>query len=163
MRAGLAAKRGSDRRLIESGHLASRTPPPNTTTKTSGSANPHSGRLHFDASLAQKGIATAGIEKLWGFAGNIAAVRPDILDKLNPDQTIDEYASALGVSPKIIVSDEDVAKGRQAKQQEAAMATAAGAAGAAVQGAKTLSETEVGGGANALQLMLGAGGGSGTA
>jgi hypothetical protein len=112
-------------------------------------------------SLAQKGIATAGIEKLWGFAGNIAAVRPDILDKLNPDQTIDEYASALGVSPKIIVSDEDVAKGRQAKQQEAAMANAAGAAVAAVQGAKTLSETEVGGGANALQLMLGSGGGGG--
>jgi hypothetical protein len=109
--------------------------------------------------MAQKGIATAGIEKLWGFAGNLAAVRPQILDKLSEDQTIDEYAAALGVSPKIIVSDEDAAATRAARaaKEEAAQAVELAATGA--EGAKTLSETEVGGGANALQLMLGGGGG----
>ena len=109
--------------------------------------------------MAQKGIATAGIEKMWGFAGNIAAVRPDILDKLNPDQTIDEYANALGVSPKIIVSDEDVAAMRQQRDQQQQMMQNAQLGQAAAQGAKTLSETEVGGGANALQMMLGTSGG----
>ena len=86
-------------------------------------------------------------------------MRPDILDKLDPDQTIDEYAQALGVSPKIIVSDDDVAKMRQAREQQQQMANATAMAGQAAQGAKTLSETDVGGGANALQLMLGGGSG----
>lgn len=108
--------------------------------------------------MAQKGIATAGIEKLWGFAGNIAAVKPEILDKLNHDQTIDEYAAALGVSPKLVVGDDEVAAMREGRQQQAQMAQAAEMATTAAQGAKTLSETEVGGGANALQLMLGTGG-----
>lgn len=107
--------------------------------------------------MAQKGIATAGIEKLWGFAGNLAAVRPDILDKLDADQTIDEYAAALGVSPKIIIGDDRVAAMRQDRQQQQAAAHAAEAGMAATEGAKTLSETDVGGGANALQLMLGRG------
>ena len=105
--------------------------------------------------MAQKGIATAGIEKLWAFAGNLAAVKPDILDKLNSDQTIDEYAAALGVSPKIVVSDEDAAAARQGRAQQQQMAQGAEMAGQAAQGAKTLSETDVGGGINALQMMLG--------
>jgi len=105
--------------------------------------------------MAQKGIATAGIEKLWAFAGNLAAVKPEILDKLDADQTIDEYANALGVSPKIIVSDEDAAAVRQGRAQQAQMAQATEMAATAAQGAKTLSETDVGGGINAMQMMLG--------
>lgn len=107
--------------------------------------------------MAQRGIATAAIEKLWGFAGNIAAVRPDILDKLNPDQTIDEYGAALGVSPKIIVSDNDVAAMRQERQARQATQEGIAAVGAGAQGAKVLSETEVGGGASALEMILGTG------
>jgi hypothetical protein len=109
-------------------------------------------------SMAQRGISTAGIEKLWGFAGNLAAVKPEILDKLNEDQTIDEYAAALGVSPKIIRGDDDAAALRQSRMAQQQMAAAAEMATTAAEGAKTLSETEVGGGANALQLMLGTGG-----
>ncbi len=106
-------------------------------------------------SMAQRGISTAGIEKLWGFAGNIAAVKPEILDKLDPDQTIDEYAAALGVTPKIVVGDDKVAEMRQERARQAQVAQAAQLGMGAVQGAKTLSETDVGGGANALQVMLG--------
>lgn len=109
-------------------------------------------------SMAQRGISTAGIEKLWGFAGNIAAVKPDILDKLDPDQTIDEYAAALGVTPKIVVGDDRVAEMRAERARQAQVAQAAQLGMGAVQGAKTLSETDVGGGANALQVMLGGGG-----
>ena len=106
-------------------------------------------------SMAQRGISTAGIEKLWGFAGNIAAVKPEILDKLDPDQTIDEYAAALGVTPKIVIGDDKVAEMRQERARQAQVAQAAQLGMGAVQGAKTLSETDVGGGANALQVMLG--------
>jgi hypothetical protein len=110
-------------------------------------------------SMAQRGIATAGIERLWAFAGNIAAVKPAILDKLNPDQTIDEYAAALGVTPKIVYSDDAVTEMRKAQQQQAAAQQAQEVGMAAAQGAKTLSDTDVGGGANALQLILGGGAG----
>jgi hypothetical protein len=105
--------------------------------------------------LAQKGLATASIEKIWGFVGNLAAVKPEILDKMDADDTVDEYGDALGVSPRIIISTDDANKTRQARQQQAAAEQAAQASMAAVQGAKTLSETDVGGGKNALATILG--------
>ena len=105
--------------------------------------------------LAQRGLATAGIEKLWGFAGSLAAARPDVLDNLDEDETIDEYADALGVSPKLLRDKKLVDQMRQQKQQAAAAAQAGQLGQAAVQGAQTLSQTDVGGGRNALQVMLG--------
>jgi hypothetical protein len=105
--------------------------------------------------LAQKGLATASIEKIWGFVGNLAAAVPQILDKMDADDTVDEYGDALGVSPRIIISTDDANKTRQARQQQAAVEQAAQASMAAVQGAKTLSETDVGGGKNALATILG--------
>ena len=130
---------------------------PNPPQKLTGSATHIQVDYVSMLAMAQKGIATAGIEKLWGFAGNLAAVKPEILDKLDPDQTIDEYASALGVSPKIVVGDKQVAEMRQAREQQKAAVQNAQAGMAAVEGAKTLSDTDVGGGANALQMMLGRG------
>jgi hypothetical protein len=105
--------------------------------------------------LAQKGLATASIEKIWGFVGNLAAAVPQILDKMDADDTVDEYGDALGVSPRIIISTDDANKTRQARAQQAAVEQAAQASMAAVQGAKTLSETDVGGGKNALATILG--------
>ena len=105
--------------------------------------------------VAQKGLATAGIEKLWAFAGNLAAVKPNILNKLDEYNTIDVYATALGVSPKLVKATEDAEAIDQANAQKQQAAEMAQVAGAGVQGAKTLSETDVGGGINALQLMLG--------
>lgn len=105
--------------------------------------------------LAQRGIATAGIEKLWGFAGSLAAVKPGVLDNLDEDATIDEYAEALGVSPKLLRDPKVVAQMRQRQAQAAQQQQGAQLGTAAVQGAQTLSQTDVGGGQNALQLMLG--------
>lgn len=106
-------------------------------------------------SLAQRGLATAGIEKLWGFAGNLAGLRPDVLDNLNPDETIDEYADALGVSAKLLVDPRQVAQVRAQREQKQQAADALAAGQQLAQGAQTLSQTDVGGGKNALQLALG--------
>lgn len=105
--------------------------------------------------MAQRGLATAGIEKLWGFAGSIAGVIPGILDKLDEDETINEYADALGTSPKILRDQKivDQMRAQRAKQQAAQQAAETGANLA--QGAQTLSQTDVGGGKNALQTILG--------
>jgi hypothetical protein len=105
--------------------------------------------------MAQRGLATAAIEKLWGFAGNIAAVKPDILDNLDEDETIEIYADALGVSPKIVRSLPIVEKMRADRAQQAAIQNATDTAQKLAQGAQTLSQTDVGGGKNALAMALG--------
>lgn len=105
--------------------------------------------------MAQRGLATASIEKLWAFAGNIAAVRPAILDGLDEDASLEEYAEALGAPPRTLRSEETIKEIRDRATQEKAMAEAAAVGQVATEGAKTLSETEVGGGINALQLALG--------
>lgn len=106
---------------------------------------------------AQKMVASAGIERLCGFVGNLAGVKPDVLDKLDLDQTVDEYGTMLGVSPKIIVDDETVAKVRDARAKAAQaqqMQQIAPQITQAAQGAKLLSETDMSGD-NMLSRLLG--------
>jgi len=104
---------------------------------------------------AQKAVATTGIERLAGFVGNIAGAHPAVLDKIDFDEAIDEYADMLGVSPKLVLPQAQVAAIRQQKAQQAASAAAMQNAQAMVQGAATLSKIDVGGGQNALQKMMG--------
>lgn len=104
---------------------------------------------------AQKMVATDGLERLTNFTAQIAQAQPDVLDKIDFDQAIDEYGAALGVPARVVRSDDEVAELRQArqKQQQAAqMAQAAGPLKDAASAAKTLSETEVNGG-NALESL----------
>ena len=69
--------------------------------------------------------------------GQIAAVKPDVLDKLDADQWADYYADRLGVPPQIVVAGEQVALIRQQRaQQQAAMQQAAMAEQAAGAAAK---------------------------
>lgn len=103
---------------------------------------------------AQKAVSTSGVERFAGFVGNLAAVKPEVLDKFDADQAVDEYADALGVSPRIVRSDEDVAKLRAGRAQQEQAAQAAQMAQVAVQGAETLSHTDTRGD-NALTRMLG--------
>ena len=104
---------------------------------------------------AQKAADLGSVERLWAMAGSIAASRPDVLDKLDPDETMDVYADKLGAPSAIVVSDDQVAKVRQARAQKEQAAQSAAMATTAADGAKTLSETDVGGGRNALQSVLG--------
>ena len=111
---------------------------------------------------AQKAIATGGVERLWAFVGNIAAVKPDVLDKMDGDQSIDIYADYLGVDPSIIVSDDDVGKVREARAQEmqqakqaATLTEMAPALNQGAQAAKVLSEAASLPGGGALTSRLG--------
>lgn len=103
---------------------------------------------------AQKALGVAGIERTVGFAGNLAGIYPDIVDKVDFDQAVDEYATMLGIPPTLIRSDEQVAQIReqraQAQQQQQAMEQMS----AGIQGAKLLSETSTTGD-NALAAILG--------
>jgi hypothetical protein len=103
---------------------------------------------------AQRAAATAGIERLLQVAGNLAGVDPDIMDNIDLDATIEEYADQLAVPPKLIRSIAAVAQIRdqKAKQAQAMQAAQLGMAG--VEAAKNLSETDLGGGQNALSAMI---------
>ncbi len=102
---------------------------------------------------AQKLIGTTGVERLGSFVGNMANVVPDIVDKLNVDEMVDDYAGMLGVKPDLVRSDEEVAQIRAAKQAAIQAQRQGEAALRAAQGAKTLSETGLEGD-NALNRML---------
>lgn len=104
---------------------------------------------------AQRAASTAAIERLVQFAGGMVAVKPDVIDNLDTDAIIDTYADLLNVPPHVLNAIKKVIDIRTARnkmaQQQAALQTGA----AAAQGAQTLSQTDVGGGQNALQRVLG--------
>ena len=70
--------------------------------------------------MAQKQAGIAAINQTVGFIGNLAQLtqNPDVLDKLNVDEAVDEIAEMQGVPPKLIRSDEEVAALRQARAQQ---------------------------------------------
>lgn len=110
---------------------------------------------------AQRAVSTGSIERVIGVVGNIAAVAPSVLDKLDTDQVIDEYAQATGVPAKIIRSDEAVAQIRsdrqnaEAAQKNAEMAAQlAPAAKDGATAAKVLSSIDVGGGRSVLNTEV---------
>jgi hypothetical protein len=106
---------------------------------------------------AQRAAMTVGMERLVAFTGRVGAVNAEAFDNIDVDELIDEYADHLGVSPKVVRPIAQVLQMRQdrAKQQQQQALMQQTAAG--VQGAKVLSETDVGGGQNALTAMLGGG------
>lgn len=105
--------------------------------------------------VAQRAASTTAIERVAAFAGNLAAVDPTVMDNVDLDEAVSEYADLLDAPAKMIRAAQSVAMMRQeraqAQQRQAMLETTS----AAVGGAKVLSETEVGGGVNALQAMLG--------
>lgn len=105
--------------------------------------------------VAQRAVGVGAIERLAGFVGNLSAANPDILDKMDFDQAVDEYSEAIGTPSIIVRSDEDVAKIRDArakqKQQQQALATASVGADTA----KVLSEADTGRDSNLLADILG--------
>lgn len=105
--------------------------------------------VRFVSSLAQaqKAQEVGVIERVAQFVGAMAGMKPQVLDKFNADQAVEQYAQLLGAVPTIIVPDEVVAKMRQqqAQQQQAAMqaemlAKSAGAAADLGAGAKSVAE-----------------------
>ncbi len=71
---------------------------------------------------AQKAVATGSIERTASFIGNLAAVKPDILDKFDADEAVDQYADMVGAPPSIIVPDDKVKANRDARAKRQQMA-----------------------------------------
>ena len=99
--------------LMEAGRLP---PPPNEIE----------GKLEikFTSIMAQaQRLAKATLmDRQFGTIASMAQVRPDVLDKLDVDAWVDEYARIFGTNPKLIVPTEDAQAVRQQRQQAQAQA-----------------------------------------
>lgn len=105
---------------------------------------------------AQSAAATAGIERLFQIVGGLVGVDPAVIDNVDVDFAIDKYSSLMNNDPRLIRSPQALAAIRQKRQQDQQQQQQSEMAEKMAAGAKTLSETDVGGGRNALQAMTGA-------
>lgn len=71
-------------------------------------------RVEYESVMAkaQKLVGVAGTERFIGFMGNVAAAKPEVLDRINGDELVEEYADMMNVSSRIIVPLEDAQKVR---------------------------------------------------
>lgn len=91
---------------------------------------------------AQKSIGLSSLSSTVGFIGQLAQAKPEALDKLNVDQAIDAFAEMSGVSPTVIVPQEQVEQVREQRAQQQQQQQMVAMSMAAAQGAKTLSEAQ---------------------
>lgn len=109
---------------------------------------------------AQKAVATQGIERLAAYVEHVAGIQtntggtPTVLDKFDFDQSVDEYAEALGTSPKLVRSDDAVDGIRAGRKQAENAAQMAQAAQQMAATSKDLSQADTSG-KNALTDLLG--------
>jgi hypothetical protein len=106
-------------------------------------------------SAAQSAVGVIPTERFLQVIGNVSSVYPKALNIPNWDELLLDYGRDIGVKAKNMNSREAIAEQAEADDQRAAMASGLEAAQVASESAKNLSQTEVGGGANALQRLIG--------
>ena len=84
----------------------------------------------------------------------MSAIYPKAINLPNWDEMLRDYGKDLGVKAKHINPTTETAELNEAADELNAAREAAVEGQALVEGAKTLSETDVGGGANALQQIV---------
>jgi hypothetical protein len=98
-------------------------------------------------------VAAQSMDRFTGYVGNLARMQLEAqqpvtaFDKFDFDQSIDEYASMMGVPPTLVRSDDDVAamrKGRAQAAQAQQMAQAAQPLKDGAQAVKALGDTKLG-------------------
>jgi hypothetical protein len=109
---------------------------------------------------AQKLVGLAGIERYAQFAGQIASVSPESLDKTDTDQLLDVYGDLTSIAPGIVRPDEDVAAIRASRAQAQQQAAAAEALKTTAGAARDLGQTSMEGDSALTRLMESAQAGS---
>lgn len=115
--------------------------------------------IEFISTLAQaqRAVAAQGMDQLITRVGAIANMKPEVIDKIDFDQMIDDTGDMFGVNPKLILPDNvvaqiraDRAKQMQAQQAAAMMPTMADAA-------KTAGDIDMGGVQDVMNMFQGYG------
>jgi hypothetical protein len=98
---------------------------------------------------AQQAAATGAIERGVGFLGQLSAAKPEALDKLDADETIELYFDMIGAPPSMLADDDKV---KAIRDQRAQQMQAAQQAEMAAQMGPALNQ-----GAQAAQVLASAG------
>lgn len=106
-------------------------------------------------STAQSAVAAAPTERWMTFIGNLAAVKPEVLNIPNFEEVIRDYGRNLGVPAKLMNPPQVSVATTDAQKQAAAQQQGIEQSDTLTHAAQQLSATDVGGGANALQQLLG--------
>ena len=105
---------------------------------------------------AQEASAASSMERTVAFAGNLVGIAPDVLDNIDLDEAIREYADILGGSPKLLREVNERDKIRQARADAAQQEAMAAQANQGADTARLLSEADTQN-PNALTELLGRG------
>lgn len=113
-------------------------------------------RVEYTSILAQaaKQVGAGSIERAFAFTGNLAQSFPEASDLINVDAAVSSYFTAVGVDPRILRDEQQVAAMRQARAEQLAQQRQQEQLGQIAEGAKLLSETDMGGN-NALTQLAG--------
>lgn len=102
---------------------------------------------------AQNAAAAAGIERLFQIVGSVAAIDPAATDNVDIDYGLEKYSTLMNNDPRLVRSPDQLQQIRMARQQQQEQQQKAEMAEKMAAAGKTMSETQVGGGQNALQAM----------
>ena len=103
---------------------------------------------------AQNAARVQSIERSVGFVGSLVGAFPQAGDKLDVYDAIDKHADAIGTPAGVIRPTDEAEKIAAGRAQQAAAAQAMQTGSALAQGAKTLSEAQVGD-RNGLEALTG--------
>ena len=104
---------------------------------------------------AQRVISAQGTDRLPGSIASMAQINPQVVDKIDFDQVVDDYADMYGVNPEIVLTDDVVAEARAQRAAAQAKAQAAAAAPVMADTAKTLGDTNAQGVRDVMQQFQG--------
>lgn len=108
---------------------------------------------------AQRALETVGLERVVGLTAQLWSIAPQVVDKLNVDRLLEEYASQNGVKPDLLLPQDQVDAMRQQRAQQAQQAQAMEQAQAMAGSARDLSQTPMDGDTGLTRLLGSLGGG----
>lgn len=80
--------------------------------------------IEYTSMLArsQRAIRAQSLTNFLGMVGQVAQFKPEVLNKINPFQVVNEYADYYSVAPSVLVPDDEATAQLQAQQQAQAQA-----------------------------------------
>lgn len=103
---------------------------------------------------AQRAIATSSVDRFIANVGAMAQFKPEVLDKVDADKWVDEYADMLGVNPNILVPQDKVEQVRAQRAQQVQAAQTVAAADQIAGAAQKLGTVQTPNGGNAAADIM---------
>jgi hypothetical protein len=111
-------------------------------------------------SAAQSAVGTISTERWLALIGNLVGIWPEAAEVPDITEVLRDYGRDVGVPAKLIRSKEEIATAKAALAEQAEANRGMEMVTAGADAAKTLASTPVGGGASALQQIMGGVGGA---